>query len=151
MMTLDEMETSFDQAQEAAKKLAIARAGMDKLTAMGENVSMKDLVKLGGKLVAAGLESLAVASMLADAPQENPKLLAEWIQKQDIDLHQREAQLKLQTRDLRFHMGLAGMGLISQGLASQGGGLAPGGAPQDEAPAPTQTNPLMPQAGGPNG
>lgn len=143
MSSPGEMEAAFEQAQEAARKLSIARSGMDKLTSMGENVSMKDLVKLGGKLVAGGLDSTSVASLLADAPQDNSSLLAEWVKQQDIQLHQREAELKLQTRDLRFHMGLTGMGMVSQGLSAQAGPMAPGAQPAGQAASPPQSNPLM--------
>lgn len=154
-MTPDEMESNYDKAQAALNKLTIARTSMDKLTSMGENVSMGDLVKAGGRLVASGLDATSVAGLLADAGAEasdNPKLLAEWVKHQDIELHQREAQLKLATRDLAYHMGLTGVQMIAKGMGQMGGPLgASGGGPDPSASPPPLSNPLMPSPETPNG
>lgn len=146
----DQLEAQFEQAQQAEAMLRIAREGLDGLVKKGDTVSMEDLVTVGGRLVANGLDSTQIASMLADAPQDNPQLLAEWIQQQDIELHQREAHLQLATRDLRYHMGMAGMGMIMQGASQTAGALAPSDeGPGPAAPTPSPSNPLLP--GGPNG
>lgn len=150
-MTPDEMESNYEKAMQAEQKLSIARASMDKLSAMGENVSMQDLVKAGGRLVAAGLDATSVAGMLADAgamANDNPKLLAEWVQQQDVGLHQREAELKLSTRDLRYHMGLTGMQMITKGMGQMGGPMSVSG--EGAHPQAPTSNPLLPQES-PNG
>lgn len=143
-MSPDELEANYSKAMAAEQMLGVARSQLDKLAALGANVSMDDLVKSGAKLVAGGLDPTAVASMLADAPSGSSELLAEWVTQQDLMLHQREAQLKLATRDLKYHMGIAGMHMLAQGTAQSAGALGPQGA---------LTAPSAPSSalGGPNG
>lgn len=137
---IDQLEQNFDRGQQAKQTLGVAREGMDGLLALGENVTMKDLVKVGAKLVAEGLDPTAIASLLADAPQGNSLLLAEWIQQQDIELHQREAQLKFVNRSLGYQLGVAGMKMVARGASAAAGSL--GGA--EPSAVPTGSLPAAP-------
>lgn len=144
---MNETSAGYEKLLQAEKTLGIARAGLDKLASMGENLSMEDLVSEAGKIVAAGVSPGAMANMLADAPQDNSQLLAEWVKRQDMELTQREQQLKLALSVQRQRMGVEGMKMVTQ---AQGAGnpLMSG------APAPTD-NALMgggsAPAGGLNG
>lgn len=144
-----ELEQNYEQLKQAQQTLDVARAQMDKLAAKGDNVTIEDLVKVAGRLVARGLDPTAMASMLADAPQENNGLLAEWVKKQDVELTQREQHLKLVMRSTRFQLGMKGIGMVKAGMgmnALTGGGGAPPGpvgpaGPNALMPATTQVLP----------
>lgn len=121
----DEILAGYEKLQGAEQMLGLARESLDDLVGMGQNVTMEDLVVAAGKLVGAGLTPGAMAAMLADAPQDNPEMLAEWLAQRDVEITQREAQLKLALRVQRQRMGVAGLGMIEQAKGAAAGPLAP--------------------------
>lgn len=128
-MNPDELSAGYDKLQQAAGTINVAREMMDRLVALGDNVSFEDIMDAASRLVAQGLDPTNMAGMLAEASQtggENGKLLAEWVKQKDADLQQREAQLEQVTSQMRHQMVLTGMGMLK---GAQGAGQAPAATP----------------------
>lgn len=145
MAQADELLSNYDKLQHAEQMLSITREQMDKLTAMGDNVSSDDLMGLAERLVGEGLEAQSMAMLLTDAYESsdngtNPQRLAEWIRERDEDLQQREAHLKFVMTQQRHQMATTGLQMLGQ-MSGQSDGEPPNPL-ASASPAPAQPSPL---------
>jgi len=137
----DGLQARYGKLMSADKMLRTTRGELDKLVKLGDVVTMDDIVEGAGQLVAAGLDPLAMASLLADVPSTGgPQALAEWLMGQDSQVKQREQQLDVVTRTIRHQMGVSAMRVL-MGHAYAGAGAQP------QMPA-QQPNELAPGAEG---
>ena len=83
------MRDQYQQAKDATSVMTKVRKAMDKITALGDNVTFDDLIRMSGDLVIAGLDPKAVAALIADAPQGGDALHG-WLQMHDQTLRQTE-------------------------------------------------------------
>jgi hypothetical protein len=126
----------LDKIDETAAKQRAVREQLDHLMTLGDLVDERDLVRSASKIVAAGIEPMAVASLLADAPSGG-EALQSWIAGQEQQFRQREAQLGAIQGMARHETGLAALRLLA---AQRFGSLA---TPAEATPG--QSNPLMNQ------
>lgn len=140
---VDEMEQTkaqHDKLSGAAGTLAKVRTELDSLVKLGDMVTVEDVIKGAGGLVAAGLEPKAVTGLLADMPQGG-EALASWLKAHDADVTAREQQLEQVHSQVRHDMGVKAMRV----LAAHGQGAAqpmPQTQPMSSAPAGGPPNPL---------
>ena len=129
----DQLVAKYSKATEARAMLDKVRLQMDSLAKLGDSVTPEDVIKSAGKLVAAGLEPNAMASLLADMPQ-NAEALQSWIASHDQQVTQREQQLDQVHGAIQHQMGATGLRLLMQNKAKEmmagagamgGGGTAP--------------------------
>jgi len=140
-----QLASGYKKLTEAKTLLDKVRAGMDSLAALGDMVSHEDVVKEAGKLVAAGLDPSAMASILADMPPEGEALQA-WVTQHDQQIAQREQQLEQVQGLVRHEMGTSAMKVLSLAHLKEGlgahlagalGPQAPGAAPEGSSPLPS--------------
>lgn len=98
--------------------LAKVREQMDKLTALADTVTQDDVVEAAGKLVGAGLGSVAVAGILASMPEDGEALQG-WVRQQDQQIVQREAQAVRALQLTRHQLGVTAMKSIIGHSAEQ--------------------------------
>ena len=137
---VDEMEQTkaqHDKLLGAAGTLSKVRTELDSLVKLGDMVTVEDVIKGAGGLVAAGLEPKAVAGLLADMPQSG-EALASWLKAHDVDVTAREQQLEQMHSGVRHELGVKAMRV-----------LAAHGAGQQSMPQPSAQ--ALPPAGGPAG
>ena len=103
----------FKDATENLRKLDALRKSLDKLSDKQDMVTMEDIVHEAGKLVTHGLDPVALAGVLADAPQEGGgEALGGWVASHAQTAAMGEQQLLVQ-RDLAKHQVLtSGMHLL---------------------------------------
>lgn len=142
---LEQLNSHYDKLSEADSKLKIARSGIDSLVKMGDTVSVEDVVKVAGKLVAKGLDPGAMASLLSEMP-EKTELLVAWLEQHDKQLASREADLERVQLVVRHQLGVEGLRTLMQG-GDQGQELSAGPPGPPSMSLPQQGAPTAP--GGP--
>lgn len=117
----------YQKLQKADETLQRVRKIVDKLGALGDLVAEDDVLEAASDLVGVGLTSSAVAGMLADVPQ-NAEGIQQWVQGQEAQVGQREAQLEHVMKLARHELALTGLrGLIgdaAEGHQAQQAGMA---------------------------
>lgn len=114
-----QMQQHFSSAEDAAAakfgKLKEAKAKMDvtlkefgKLTALGDTVDMDDLMEAASGMVAAGVPAVAIASMLAEAPEQQSQLQA-WVAEQLAKIEPQAQQLDQAFSGAGYDLGLTAM------------------------------------------
>lgn len=88
----DAARARFDKVKEAQGQVEATREELDKLVALGDTVTMDDLVEAAAGMVAAGIPAVEVASILAEAPEG--AALQGWVAEQDQKAKEREGQVK---------------------------------------------------------
>jgi hypothetical protein len=135
--TLDQVSAAYDKLKAGQQMLDKVRKGLDTLVKLGDTISQEDVIKVAGKLVAAGLTPEGMATLLSEMPEKS-EMLQEWIAKHDQDVTQREQQLNQMTDQYRHQMGAMAMEqLVAQHPADQAQAAAQMPAPQAEGTAPS--------------
>lgn len=110
----------YEKLMQAGEMLSRVRESMDALVALQDVVTPEDVIDQAGKLVSAGLDSSSVVAILAEMP-DNSEALQAWVQTQNANVQEREAQLEEVTRDIRHQMGVVGLKMVLKtGAASPG-------------------------------
>lgn len=137
--TLDEQHSAaaakLAKVDEVAARARAARQQFDHLMALGDLVEEDDLVSAAGRVIAAGGDPIAIASLLADAPQGSSQALSQWIGQQDQQFKAKEQQLAAAQAVIRHQAGLAALRLLA------GHSFGQTQAPESPAAGP---NPMMP-------
>lgn len=118
------MQQHFMQQEQVAsakyKKISAAKQQMDvtikqfeKLLQLGDTVTMDDLMESASSMVAAGVPTVPLASMLANAPDQQSQLQG-WVQQQVQKIAPKAQQLYAGYAEAKYNLGLAGFkGLIA--------------------------------------
>lgn len=94
----------FDKAREAHQQVMVMRQELDNLLALGDTVTMDDLVEAAGNMVAKGLPAIQLASSLAEAPEQQSQLQA-WVQEKSDALVPSEEMAGQMVREAGFALG----------------------------------------------
>lgn len=136
-------KAAYEQSREALKNLDIIRKGLDKLSNKQDMITMDNIVDEAGKLVAQGIDPVALAGVLADAPQEGGgEALGAWVANHAANAEQAEGALRTQVAIDRHRMGVSAMHIMmahSNAQTMMGGVSPPIGNP-------SQQNGLFPPA-----
>lgn len=134
---LSSSEALFDDLSMRKNLLDKILVGLTKLAGKADMVDQKDVTEEAGRLVAAGLQPKAMASLLANMPTQ-PEMLAKWIGGLRQMAEQRDVELSQQLKLARHNMMTHALGTLIK---------TPGMNQPFEAspePQPTPSNPLMP-------
>jgi hypothetical protein len=137
---LESTHSTFRRLQNAKSTLQKVSLALEELTKLGDTVTLDDVVKVTGDLVAHGLDPSSMAGILADAPEKG-EALASWVAQQAQQIAGRQAQLEPVLQSHQHRLGVealqtlvAEMGvgaqpqinaLGAQAMAGAGPGLAP--------------------------
>jgi len=103
----------FDQTKGALKKLDVIRKSLERLADKQDVVTMDDVIQEAGKLVAHGIDPMALAGILADAPQEGGgEALGGWVAAHAQAAAQGEQQLMQQHDQVRNDMGVSAIHMM---------------------------------------
>ncbi len=143
----DAVKAQYQKTNEVGDLLKATRAELDKLVALGPNVSVEDVMKGAGQILAAGGDETQLLSMIANSQSPMPQggeALASWVKQQDTMVAQREAQFAPAQASAQHQLGvsamhlLAGHALADRAKGSQGAMPGPvGPQPQPAGPAGT--------------
>lgn len=123
----DAAKASYQKTSEVGTLLKATRGELDKLVALGPSVTVEDVMKGAGQILAAGGDESQLLNMIANPQSPMPQggeALASWVKTQDQMVAQREAQFgpaetaashQLGTSALR---NLHGMDVKGQSMAS---------------------------------
>lgn len=146
-MAHGQIKSNYGKIKDMSVLLGHIRTEMDNLAQMGDAVSVDDVVKSAGRLVAHGVTPMGMATILAEMPPGG-EALRQWIAEKDLMIGQREQEAKLALGGLRHELGTTSLRLLAGHAVKDGmeapGPLAPNQPGQAPAPAP---NPLAPQEG----
>lgn len=145
----------YEQTSKALTKLDVIRKGLGRLADKQDMVTMEDIIDEAGKLVAHGIDPMALAGLLADAPQEGGgEALGGWIAGHAMTAMQGEMQMKQQNDLARHQMGstaihllrashnaTAMLGGMPQQQDNSGSGLSLGGNGNPPSPSPQEPDP----------
>jgi hypothetical protein len=126
----------FKQTGEALKRIDVVRQALTRLSQKQDLINMDDIVEEAGKLVSHGIDPVALAGVLADAPQQGGgEALAGWIANRTQIATQGEQQMQVQHALAQHNMGVSAMHMLM--AHANGQTLMP--------PAPTNGNGLAAQ------
>lgn len=126
-------KAAFDNTGKALKQVDLIRKGLEKLGDKQDMVTMEDIIKEAGTLVSHGIDPIAMAGVLADAPQEGGgEALGGWVQSHAQTAMQAEQQLKAQHEMNGHVMAVAAMHSIM--AASMGHGTPDNNVLQQDTP-----------------
>lgn len=112
---LDQHEAQYGLLQEGEASVSRVQDALNELTKLGDMVSQEDVVRAAGELVASGLDTKAMAAMLAEMPPDGEALQA-WLLAKDAQLKAISQQLNAALEAKRFDLGAAAMKqLVAQG------------------------------------
>ena len=148
----------FDKIDQAAKQTGLLRAGLDKLSSMGEAVTGDDVIEEMGKLVSSGLAPEGLIALMAGNPQsgsppmpESGGALASWLADHEQQLKGLEDQVGQAHAQTAHQLGTtATKVLLAHHLADQARGRvalkgAQGAQGPESSPAPQGSpNPFVP-------
>lgn len=124
----------LENTGKALKQLDVIRKGLEKLADKQDVITMQDVIEEAGKLVAHGIDPVALAGVLADAPQEGGgEALGGWVQSHAQTAMVAEQNLIQQHNLARYQMGVSAVHLLMAHANAQHlmGGLSPPiGGPQ---------------------
>jgi hypothetical protein len=121
--------TNFKQIKSADTNMTNIRRELDKLSALGDQVTSSELMDSAARLVGKGLPAAQVAVLLADAPDEGAAL-AGWISSHDETVTANEQKVSQALDVARHQLGVAALHELVHHVAGQGGQpTAPGQAP----------------------
>lgn len=136
----DHLESLHNKVTESVTKMDKLRLGLGKLAKMGDTVTQDDVIGEAGELVAHGLDPMAIASVLADMPQDGQPL-AQWVTQRAQAATQKEQQL-LQGRDqVQTQLGAQALKIVMAHAATQ---AQPGMYSSDQSGPAQGANELMP-------
>lgn len=125
----------YEVTSKALKQVDAVRKSLDRLQQKQDVVKMDDLIEEAGKLVAHGIDPMALAGILADAPQEGGgEALGNWVSGHAQAAEQAEQGLMLQNRLAKHNIGVSASHLLMAHANSQSmmGPLTPPTAPQSD-------------------
>jgi hypothetical protein len=94
---------AFEQTSKAVTQMDHVRKGLERLSDRGDMVTPEDVIAEASKLVAHGIDPAALASILADMPQEGGgEALGGWVTAHAVSAAQAEQQL-MQARAVAQH------------------------------------------------
>jgi hypothetical protein len=97
---------AFEESGKMLKRLDAVRKGLEKLREKQDIVTMDNVVEEAGKLVAHGIDPIALAGILADAPQQGGgEALGAWVAQHAQNAEQAEQQMMQQHKLLQHEMG----------------------------------------------
>lgn len=138
----------LDKLEQIAARQSAVKEQLEFLGSLGDLVSEEDVVSAAGRIVSAGVPSMSIATMLADAPmQQGGEALAQWVAGQAQQFAAKEQQMNQVLGVVRHQTGLAALRMLaamSFGDLAQG---APGAAPIDNPLAPQGPGLMGPEAG----
>lgn len=103
----------YKQTGQALKRLDVIRKGLERLADKQDMVTMDDIVDEAGKLVAHGIDPMALAGMLADAPQEGGgEALGGWVASHAQTAMLGEQRVMQQHAMAQYQMGVSAMHLL---------------------------------------
>lgn len=144
-------KAALEASVKALNKVDLIRKGLEKLSDKQDLVTMDDIVDEAGKLVAHGIDPVALAGILADAPQEGGgEALGGWVASHAQTAMIGEQNLIQHTSLMRHRMGVSAMHLLMAHANAQNlmGGLVPkmGNGQQNGSDlSPTDTESPTPQ------
>lgn len=153
---MEQAQAQYSKLAETATRLGVVRQEMDKLVAMGDQVTQENVVSAAGLLVAHGIGAVPMATLLADMPKSG-EALQDWLRQQDQIIHQNEQKIQMPLAQARHQLAMAGLhNLVGHMAEAHGaksaegqGPLGPqGGAPAAAALSPPVSNDLAPASGG---
>lgn len=119
----------YKQTGDALKKLDVIRKSLERLSDKQDIVTMDDIVDEAGKLVSHGIDPMALAGLLADAPQEGGgEALGGWVASHAQTAMAGEQQMLAQHNMARHQMGVSAVHMLmasANGRAMMGD-LSPG-------------------------
>lgn len=115
--TRSEAQQHFDSAEDSAAEefhklktldgqMKVVQKQFQGLLQLNDTVTMGDVVKSSGAIVAAGVPAVQVASSLAEVPQQ-PEMLQQWVKQKAGEAAQQEQQLKQALAKASWNLGLA--------------------------------------------
>lgn len=108
----------FKKLKSAKKKMDLTLKQFDKLSALGDTVSMEDVMEAASNMVAAGIPTISIASMLAEAP-EQPSQLQAWVGEQIQKIAPKAAQLDQIYSQAGYSLGLSALKSIMSHSAEE--------------------------------
>ncbi len=106
-------KAAYDNTTKALGQLDAIRKGLERLSDKGDMVMMEDVIEEAGKLVGHGVDPVALAGLLADAPQEGAgEALGGWVATHAITAATAEQQLLAAHNAARHEMGVSALRLI---------------------------------------
>jgi len=129
-------KSMFKQSGDALKKLDVVRKSLERLQDKQDVVTMDDIVQEAGKLVSHGIDPMALAGILADAPQEGGgEALGGWVAQHAQAAAQGEQALMQHHSDNAHNMAVSALQLmmVHSNAQKRMGGVSPSmGRPVDE-------------------
>jgi hypothetical protein len=131
-------KAAYDQTGKALGILDHMRQGLERLADKGDMVTPEDIISEAGKLVAHGIDPMALAGVLAEMPEQGGgEALGGWVMSHAIQAAQAEQQVMAAHEAARHQMGVTALHVI---MAHDAGHRAP--MPGSEPMADGDTNPL---------
>jgi hypothetical protein len=124
---------AFEQTSKAVAQMDHVRKGLEKLSDRGDMVTPEDVIGEASKLVAHGIDPMALATILADMPQEGGgEALGGWVTAHAVSAAQAEQQL-MQARAVAQHeLGVSAVHMLTAHDVHR---AVTGSGPQPEASA----------------
>lgn len=133
----------YEETGKALKQLDHIRKGLERLADKQDVVTMEDVVEEAGKLVAHGIDPVALAGILADAPQEGGgEALGGWVATHAQTAAQGEQAMIVQHNIAKHDMGVSAIHML---MASENANGMMGQMPQ---PPQQNGNGLLPTGNG---
>ncbi len=139
----DQAKAQFGKISGVTKLAEATRAELDKLVSLGDAVDQEDVMKGMAALVGAGGDPEALMATMANSQNPMPEggaALAAWVQQQDAQVKQHEAQLSQMHAVAQHQLGVSALRLLAGhhiagqvAQAVQPPVTAPGGANPMEA------------------
>lgn len=103
-------KAAFDVTGKAIKQLDLIRKGLERLSDKQDMVTLDDIIHEAGQLVSHGIDPVAMAGVLADAPQEGGgEALGGWVASHAQNAAQAEQGLIAQHEQNTHDMGVAAL------------------------------------------
>lgn len=153
MQQFNKNEAWYKQTGQALARIDKIRKSLERLSDKQDLVTMDDIVDEAGKLVGHGIDPMALAGMLADAPQDGGgEALGGWVATQAQTAMMGEQRMLMQHNLAQHSMGVSAMHILMAHHNAQamfGPAAPPIGKSQDQQPSDDMG--LGGQPGGQNG
>lgn len=114
-------KAAFNTTGKALDKLDLIRRSLNRLSDKKDMVNLDDIIDEAGKLVSHGIDPVALAGVLASAPQEGGgQALAGWVATHAANAAASEQQLRMQHNQNAHDMGVAALHSIMAAVTGHG-------------------------------
>lgn len=114
-------KAAFDVTGKALKQLDLMRKSLERLSDKQDMVQLDDIIEEAGKLVSHGIDPVALAGILADAPQEGGgEALGGWVAGHAQSAMQAEQNLIQQHNQNAHEMGVAALHSMMASVSGHG-------------------------------